>query len=250
MKIQSVQRAIDIVSLFSRSRPTLRLTEIAEYLGLSVSTVHGIVSTLEQNGFLQNDPRIRQYRLGSKIFELGAYFAASLEINLHARGPAQALAQRTNFSVRVGIWDRNSVLITLFAFPQGTANIAHNFGPRVIPYCSAIGRAILAFIEKEACLYYLEREHLVKHTKYTLTTVDAILADLDAIRERGYAINCGELDLGRAGIAAPIWGPGKRLEGALVIPGKPDEILGDNRTILANDLLHTASQISESMGFI
>jgi DNA-binding IclR family transcriptional regulator len=73
---------------------------------------------------------------------------------------------------------------------------------------------------------------------------------LDAIRERGYAINCGELDLGRAGIAAPIWGPGKRLEGALVIPGKPDQILGDNRMVLANDLLHTASQISESMGFI
>ena len=169
MKIQSVQRAIDIVSLFSKSHPTFRLTEIAESLGLSVSTVYGIVSTLEQNGFLQNDPHIRQYRLGSKIFELGAYFAASLEINLHARGPAQAMAQRTNFNVRVGIWDRNSVLITLFAFPQGTPNIAPNFGPRVIPYCSAIGRAILAFMEEEGCLYYLEREQLVKHTKYTFT---------------------------------------------------------------------------------
>ena len=56
--------------------------------------------------------------------------------------------------------------------------------------------------------------------------------------------------LGRSGLAAPIWGPGKQLEGAPAIPGKTDEILGANREALANDLLHTVSEISESMGFI
>jgi len=250
MKIQSVQRAIDILSLFSKSRPTYSLTEIANALGLKISTVHGIVSTLEQNGFLRTDLRTRQYRLGSKLLELGGYFGSSLEINLHAASLAQGLAQRVNLNVRVGIWDANSVLITLFAFPQGTANSAYNFGSRLSPYCTAIGRAILAFIEKEVCISYLEREQFVKHTKYTLTTMEAILADLDEIRERGYAINRGESSLSRAGIAAPIWGPGKKLEGGLSITGRTQEILGENMRVLADDLLYAAFEISGSMGFV
>lgn len=249
MKIQSVQRAIDIMSLFSKSHSAYRLTDIAKSLDLRVSTVHGIVSTLEQNGLLINDRRTRQYRLGSKVYELGSYYASTLEINLHANNLAKRLAQQTNCGIRVGIWDQNSVLITLFAFPQGTLSTAHNFGPRVTPYCTAIGRVILAFLDNETRMTYLKNEQFASHTKQTLTNIDEILRDLDDIRETGYAVNRGEYMHGRAGLAAPIWGPGKTLEGALVITGKADEILGDRLDALTNELLHTCSQISESMGF-
>jgi len=250
MKIQSVQRALDIISLFSKSRPHYKLTGIARSLNLSVSTAHGLVSTLEQNGFLRQDPRTREYRLGAKIYEQGCHFAAGLNINLHAARPAQDLARRNNLTARVGIWDSNSVIITLFAFPQGTANSAHNFGPRLLPYCTAIGKAILAFMDRKACLSYLEGETLVRHTKYTLTTIEDILADLEKTHERGYAVNRAEWSLGRSGIAAPIRGPGDEIEGAVSLPGNTDDILGENIRRLANDLLHTASEISESLGFL
>ena len=249
MKIQSVQRALDILSLFSKARPTYRLTDIAKSLDLRISTVHGIVSTLEQNGMLIHEQHTRQYKLGPKVCELGSHYASSLGINLHSSNPAHRLAQNTNLSILVGIWNNNSVLITLFAVPQNIWSTAHNFGPRVIPYCTAVGRAILAFIDREVCMAYLMDEQLIRHTKYTLTAINEILHDLDEIRERGYAINRGEYMLGRTGLAAPIWGPGKTLEGALVITGTADEILGDRLSILTNELLHTCAQISESMGF-
>ena len=250
MTIQSIQRALDILCLFSKSRPTYRLTDIANSLGLKMPTVHGIVSSLEKNGFLQHDPQIRQYRLGNKIFELGAHFSSSIQINLHAKIHAQDLAQRTNFSNRVGIWDNNSVLITLFAFPLEIATTINNVGPRIVPYCTAIGRAMLAFMDEERRMAYLDQEHFIKHTKYTVTSIDAIIEDLKEIRKRGYAINCGELTLGRAGLAAPIWGPGKRLEGALAIIGNTDQVLGEHQNFLANELIETVSRISESLGFV
>ena len=98
------------------------------------------------------------------------------------------------------------------------ANTVHNFGPRIVPYCTAMGKAILD--------------------------------DLALTRERGYAVNNSELSLGRAGIAVPIWGAGQVLEGALSIPGKEDKILGENLSSLVNDLLHTGAEISQSMGYI
>lgn len=249
MTIQSIQRALDILSLFSRARPAYRLTDIAKRLNLSTSTVHGIVSTLEQNGMLINDPRTRQYKLGPKVCELGSHYASSLQINIHSSNPAQRLAQRTNLSSLVGIWDKNSALITLFAVPQNTWSTAYNFGPRVIPYCTAVGKAILAYIDREVCMAYLTQEQLIRHTKYTLATIEEILDELDEIRERGYAINKGEYMLGRTGVAAPIWGPEESLEGAMVITGRAeDEILGDKLSMLAEELLQTCSQISEAMG--
>jgi len=249
MKIQSVQRAIDIISLFSKSHPAYRLTDIAKCLDLRVSTVHGIVSTLEQNGMLIKDHHSRQYKLGPKVCELGSHYASSLKINLHSSNPAQRLAQNTNLSILVGIWNKNSVLITLFAVPQNIWSTAHNFGPRVIPYCTAVGKAILAFIDRKVCMAYLTEEQLIRHTKFTLSTIEEILNDLDKIHERGYAINKGEYMLGRTGLAAPIWGPDKSLEGAMVITGRADEILGDKLSLLADELLLTCSQVSESMGF-
>ena len=95
------------------------------------------------------------------------------------------LALRTNSTVRVGIWDNNSIIITLFAFPQGTANTARNFGPRLIPYRTALGKTILAFMDKGACMAYQEEEQFMAHTKYTPTTIEEILADLEKTREQG-----------------------------------------------------------------
>lgn len=249
MKIQSVQRALDILSLFSKARPSYRLTDIAKSLDLRISTVHGIVSTLEQNGMLIHEQHTRQYKLGPKVCELGSHYASSLAINLHSSDLAHRLAQSTNLSILVGIWNNNSVLITLFAVPQNIWSTAHNFGPRVIPYCTAVGKAILAFIDREVCMDYLMNEQLIRHTNHTLTTIEKILNELDQVRKSGYALNKGEFMVGRTGLAAPIWGPGKTLEGALVITGRADEILGGRLDILTNELLHTCSQISESMGF-
>ncbi|MCF8094424.1 MAG: IclR family transcriptional regulator [Desulfobacteraceae bacterium] len=249
MAIQSIQRALDIICLFSKSRPTCRLTDIANRLGLKISTVHGIVSTLEQNGFLQYDSHLRQYSIGSKIFELGAHFSTNLQVNLHARDYVQTLAERTGCSNRIGIWDKNSVLITLFAFPEGVTTSVHNIGPRITPYCTAIGRAMLAFMEEDDCMAYLEQEKIVRHTKYTLTTIDAILDDLEEIRKRGYAINRGELTWGRAGLAAPIWGPGEKIEASLAVIGATERILGENINNLATELVETVSMISDSLGY-
>ena len=253
MAVQSVTRAANILKLFSRSRRSFKLSEIAAELNLNTPTVHGLVSTLEQAGFLSQDPRTREYLLGTSLYELGAYFAARLDINIHASGHIHRLAQRTNATARIGIWDNDTVLITLFAFPEAGVNSVDNFAPRIfriMPYCTALGKAIMAYLSKEELQNYLAKGNREKLTKNTLTTSDEILAELEIIRESGYAINRGELSPGRAAIAAPIWGAGKKLEGAVSIPVKTVELNEENINQLTNEVIHTAMEISQSMGYL
>ena len=76
--IQSVERAADILELFLNSTAELSVKEISQKLGLSKSTVHGIIKTLEHRGYLQQNPDDLKYKLGMKLFELGI----SWKINL------------------------------------------------------------------------------------------------------------------------------------------------------------------------
>ena len=149
MSIQSVDRALRILALFSHRHPVLGVSEISRALELPKGTVHGLVRTLFQQGFLQQDLPTRKYRLGLKIYELGIILAGTLEVNQKAAGPVTQLAKRTQFLCRVAIWDGDSVVITHNVYPRPRAVLPHQIGPRVHAYCSAVGKAGLAFLEKD-----------------------------------------------------------------------------------------------------
>src|SRR4030042_447465 len=91
--IQSVNRAIAILSLFTPRRPRLGITEISRMLNLPKATIYGLAHTLLKAGFLQQDPETRKYQLGLKIYEMGIILAGNFEINQKAIGPANKLAK-------------------------------------------------------------------------------------------------------------------------------------------------------------
>ena len=95
--IQSVNRALSLICLFTHGSPRLGITEISKAMGLPKPTVHGLVRTLVKQGFVQQDPQTRKYRLGLKIYELGIVLAGSLDINQRGAGVAYQLASQTGW---------------------------------------------------------------------------------------------------------------------------------------------------------
>jgi len=141
MKIQSVQRAIDILGLFSIGQPLLGVTEIAKLLHLNKGTAWGLVTTLESKGLLSQDPRTSKYGLGPKVFEMGLIYVGGLPLNRVAVGPAQKLADSTKLTVWMGIWDGNAILVTNHSLPRGTAKTSDQIGPKLAAHCSSVGKA-------------------------------------------------------------------------------------------------------------
>ena len=250
MSIQSVDRALQILSLFSHRCPVLGVTEISRSLNLSKGTVHGLIRTLLRQGFLQQDLPSRKYRLGLKIYELGIILAGTLEINQKAAGLINQLAKTTQRIVRVAIWDGDSMVITSDAHPRPRAVLPHQFGPRVHAYCSAIGKAVLAFMEEELVKRYLQRNELVAFTDATITDPEKLFADLEATRKRGYAIDRQEAVQGLICIGAPVFHRDAHVAGSISLSGSVQRMADDKIVALSEELLKTTGEVSRYMGYL
>jgi len=249
MSIQSVNRAISILFLFTNRRPRLGITEISRILNLPKGTVHGLVRTLVSVGFLQQDIETRKYQLGLKIYEMGTNLVANLEINQKAVGPANSLAKSVKLVSRIAIWDGDSAIITLNVDPRSNSLFVFQVGPRIPAYCSSVGKALLAFLNEEELDAYLQRTELVPYTAKTITQKEKLLRDLEKTRQRGYSIDQGETMLDLACIGAPIYGRSGRLEASLSLSGNPNRFQIKQLKGLDEKLLKTAGEISRTMGY-
>jgi DNA-binding IclR family transcriptional regulator len=246
--IQSVSRALQILNLFSLNKPYLGITEISREVGLHKGTVQGLVRTLTNAGFLRQDGETRRYQLGLKIYELGVILAGGLEINQKASAPAHNLARQTQHLVRIAIQDGDSALVTLDAYPTPQRFFTWQFGPRSPLYCTALGKALLAFLGRREIEGYLKRVKLIPYTPHTITKKDKFLRELEETRKRGYSINREENLLARAALGAPIFGGGRFPVASMCLVGDPSYILGEGRENLAGKVIKTALDISLQMG--
>jgi len=246
--IQSVHRALSLIGLFTHGSPRLGITEISKALGLPKPTVHGLVRTLVKQGFVQQDPQTRKYRLGLKIYELGIVLAGSLEINQKGAGPAYELSKQTGLVSRLAIWDLDSALLTVNIEPRSHLFFVHQIGPRIPAYCSAIGKALLAFLEPQELKGYLDRVELKPLTANTITKKKQLLKEIDETRRTGYSIDREENVSGLSCIGTPVFGTGGRLEGSISLSGDAKTIHKGFEKLLP-ELLKTGKEISRSLGY-
>jgi IclR family transcriptional regulator, KDG regulon repressor len=249
MLIKSVHKAIQILVLFSLSKPLLGITEISRELKMKKPTVQGLVRTLLKEGFLQQDRETKKYRLGLKIYELGIILAGNLEINQKASMPAHDLAKKTGQLVHIAIPDRDSCIITLDAYPRSQPFLSRSFGPRSPLYCTALGKAILAFSEPSEIDRYVKEARLIRYTSNTIVEKKQLQKELEETRRRGYSVNREEHLLNRGAIGAPIFERGGRLSAAISLVGDPGRIMGEKMDGFATEVMTTAMEISRNMGF-
>jgi len=239
-----------ILSLFSNRCPALGVTEISRKIELSKGTVHGLIRTLLRQGFLQQDVATRKYRLGLKIYELGMILAGTLEINQKAAGPVNQLVKTTQLVCRVAIWDGDSMVITSSVHPRPRAVIPHQFGPRVHAYCSAIGKAVLAFLDADQRDSYLERTQFVSFTETTIKHREQLVADLTETQRRGYAIDREEAVQGVGCIGAPVFRYNGDVAGSISLSGAIQRVLGEKMAYFSEELVKTSSEISRYLGYM
>jgi DNA-binding IclR family transcriptional regulator len=249
MTIQSVGRALKILKLFSTGTPRLGITEISQRMDLHKATAQGLVRTLADEGFLEQDTETKKYRLGLSIYELGVALASGLEINQKAVEPAHQLALETQFVVRISILDRDSAIIILDAYPRSTPFLYPQFGLRFPLYCTAMGKALLAFLEPGFIREYCKKTDFTPFTKNTITQKKKLLEELAEIRKTGYAVNKEEHLMARASIGAPIFGRDGNIAASMSIVGEPVRILGNDFEHLAQKIIGKAFQISQMLGY-
>ena len=198
---------------------------------------------------LRQDPITKKYQLGPKVYDLGLIFSNSLPVNHMAAESAQQLADQSNLTVWMGIWDGESILVTINALPKARGKTATQIGPKLGAHCSAIGKAALAWLPPEDLKIFLDRTDLDAYTPSTIIDRHELIKDLEDTRLRGYSISRQEAVIGQSGLGAPILDAQGGLAAAIGIAGRSSMVLGDRLEELAEMMLSVASEISERLGY-
>jgi len=205
---QSLERGLAVLSSFRPDRPLLGISELAQDLGLTRSTTHRYVATLASLGYLEQDDVTRKYRLGPRVLDLGFAVLGSLELREVAAPHLRRLTDSTGHTSNLAIRDDTDVI--LIDRVRGRPGRYHHLefslhvGSRLPAYCSATGKALIAFLPRPDLDRLLERTDLVARGPRTQTDKKALLCELDQVRRTGLAINDEELESGLRSIAAPV----------------------------------------------
>ena len=249
MAIQSVKKALGILALFSSTRPNLGIADISRLMGLPKPTVHGLVQTLHEDGFLSQDHETRKYAIGLKVVELGTILASNLKINQVGNEAVQRLSINTQHSAKIAIWDNDSMLITLNAFPTVDYFHYQQIGPRVPAYCTGIGKAVLSALPQSELSVYLNNTQLYSFTPNTLTSKEQLLHCLEKARQTGYATEKSELLVGVGCIAVPVFDQTGSAIAAISLSGTPDILLDEKLKEVVSQLIQTGIEVSRRMGY-
>lgn len=250
MSIQSVNRALNILLLFSYEQPRLGVTEISKAMGLPKPTVHGLIQTMVDLEFLSQDPETRKYCLGRKLYELGTVFTSNIKINQVGAMSAQQLAAKFGLAVNLAIWDHGSVMMTFRGLSNYQNLQSQQFAPRFPAYCSSQGKAILSALPEDRLTQYLNTTRLIAYTPNTITDKKRLIKELHQTRERGFAVDHEEFLIGISCIGAPVLDNTGFPVGAISISGNGEQIFGKKMKRLASDLMQTAMEISYKMGYL
>jgi DNA-binding IclR family transcriptional regulator len=199
----SVDHALALLETFSREAPDMGVTELSARLRLAKSTISRLLATPAARGYVRRNPATGKYRLGLKPFEIGAVAASQLNVREAALPFLERLRDATRETVHLGVRDATEVVyVEKIESPQ-TIRMYSRIGRRAPLHCTALGKALLAFLPPDEGRRILGRG-LRRYTGNTLTSTRAVVAALAEIREQGYALDREEFEEGLRCVAAPI----------------------------------------------
>jgi DNA-binding IclR family transcriptional regulator len=220
--IQSVERAAAILRLFRSESRRLGVGELSQALDLPKGTVHGILRTLRQVGFVEQDASTGKYMLGAGVLHLAAGYPDANELRSAALSGADSLAARSRESVRVGTLHGDRVLVVHHVFRPDHSVQVLDVGSLLPLHASALGKVIAGYDPLAA--QAVSHPVLQRYTERTITSARALQAALERLRTRGWAAEVEERVAGEASIAAPIRGRQGLTVGAIGISGPVERL--------------------------
>lgn len=200
----TVGKALDVLDMVAGKGRPLRFSELLAGAGYPKATLYRFLQVLTHQGMLAYDPETQHYRLGVRLVRLAHAAWAQSSLAPIARPWIDRLAADVGETVHLAQLDQGQVLYVdkrNAARPVEMFSQAGKVGPA---YCTGVGKAMLAFLPEEALARALERQSFHRFTPQTLDTPRALLAELAAIRARGFALDREEHEPGIICIALPI----------------------------------------------
>ena len=247
-QVQSLVRALGILNRLAAADEGSTLTEIAQQVGLSPSTAHRLLTTLEQERYVQFDAERKLWTVGVQAFAAGAAFLKTRSLAAAARPHMRALMEESEETVNLAVEDQHEAIYLSQVECRQMMRAFARAGGRVPLHCSSVGKALLSAMPDRDVARVLHRRGLPKVTVKTITTAAALRADLARARTLGYAVDDEEHAVGLRCIAAVIFNESADPIAALSLSGPMARIPDERIAVLGDLVRRKAHAITTQLG--
>ena len=245
----SAKRVLDILELMASSEP-MTMKELGDALGIPKSSIFDLVNILSERNFLVlDDPRSKTYTLGVAAYLVGTAYAARSDLCRLAHPVLRSLTEDIGTTGYLGIEEQGELIYLDKSESRSPITFSMRIGSRNHLHSTALGKAMLASKSADELIAFAQKG-LVKKTPHTLTTVEALLPEMEEIRRRGYAIDDGEDNALLFCLGAPIRNGENKAVAAISVTSLRGSITEEERSLRAARLIEAAMQISRSLGYI
>jgi len=244
----TVKKAFQILDLVARRDKRLTISDLSRELGISKSTVHGIIQALEEAGAVVRDQKTRCYSLGMAFFELAQAVYARIDLKSVARPVMEELMRETRESVFLGIRFNDRVSIIDIVESTQDLKITAPVGARLPLLIGALGKVFMASLTDREAAQLVRDTGLRRDTEKSIIDPDKYLEEVRAARRSGFALDDEEYIQGVRAVAAPIPIVGRPVS-AIWIVGFTQSIAREKMSILATKTKHAAEAISRKVDF-
>ncbi|MGM0398084.1 MAG: IclR family transcriptional regulator [Halobacteriota archaeon] len=238
--IKATMRSFEIVEEIMR-RDGAGVTELADALGYSKSTIHDHLTTLREANYVRREDD--RYRVGLYFLTLGGHARRHEELYEFGKGEVDDLVAETGESAKIAVEENGRGIYLYKSRGENAVRTHSHAGTRVYLHSTSVGKAILAHLPRERIDEIVAEHGLPTWTDRTITTEAALREDLRAVRERGYAIDDEERIRGLRCVGAPVIRDGDVL-GAISISG-PTRRFDDAYTERMGSIVRDAARVIE-----
>lgn len=212
--VRSLERTFELLEHLADAGGEMALSELTEVSGLPMPTIYRLMRTLVNHGYVRQEPS-KRYALGPRLIRLGE--GASRLLGSWARPALTRLVDEVGETANMAVLEGDEAVYVAQVPSRHSMRMFTEVGRRVLPHCTGVGKALLAQQPEQVVREILGRTKMPARTEHTLTDPDALVAELARIRERGYAVDDEEQEIGVRCVAVPL--PGAPALTALSVSG-------------------------------
>ena len=248
-RVQVLERAFAILNALADGNSYLASAEISKRLHLNKTTTHRLLSVLGNYGYVERNGARGEYSLGSRLFELGSKAVSRLDLVQYARPFLRRLVAETGETSHLAVLRRGEVISMAIVESPRTLRMPATAGGRSPVHCTSIGKAILAFHPEAETDEIIRTQGLRKYTEKTITSPAAFKSELRRVRERGYAIDEQEFEIGLRCVGAPVRNYTGKVIGSVSVAGPSVRLGQDRMPVLIRSVVKAAGDLSAALGY-
>jgi IclR family acetate operon transcriptional repressor len=246
--VQSVDRALQIIETLAEDDEGYRLSDLAVRTGLSTSTTHRLLATLEKRRFVQFDRYQSKWHVGAQSFAVGATFTRRRNIVAQAMPYLRKLRDQTRETANLAVVDDGSIIALTRMESREIMRSLTKLGGRVAMVASGVGKAVLATYSDQDVNAIIHRQGMPRLTEKSIVRPSDLFRELETIRRQGFAVDDEEARIGLRCVAAVVYSDCGEPLAAISVSGMTSRMTAERLPDLGRAVREVAKALTVALG--